>query len=135
MPVYDIACDSAQECGHFEDVVISLRDLDTAGCPACGGPIRRLPRPVRTVGPMPSNPLTIKQIGRSFESAGELRQYQKENPDVQILSPDSKKWRDKVSGVREKANQRAKNQGYRDLEDKQAKRWNKTPDGRSIKSA
>ena len=135
MPIYDIACDSSQECGYFEDVVISLADLDDAVCPSCAGPIRRLLRPVRTIGPMPSKPLTIKQIGRSFESAGELRKYQKDNPDVQLLSPDSKKWRDKVSRVREKANNCAKNQGYRDLEDKQAKRWSKTPDGRNIKSA
>ena len=133
MPVYDIACDSMQECGHFEDVIIPLAELDDAICPSCGGPIRRLPRPVRTVGPMPSKPLTIKQIDRSFESPAELRQYQKENPDAQILSPDSKQWKAKVARVRADAQQQAKKAGYRDLEDMQARKWNKTPDGRAIK--
>ena len=133
MPLYDIACDSAQECGHFSDVFIPLSELDIAVCPSCGGPIRRLPRPVRTVGPMPSKPLTIKQIGRSFESAAELRQYQKENPDAQIVAPGSKQWQKKLDSVRASCQKQARDEGYRDLEDMQARKWNKTPDGRDIK--
>jgi len=133
MPVYDIACASAQECGHFSDVIIPLAKLDEAVCPSCAGPIRRLPRPVRTVGPMPSKPLTIKQIGRSFESASELRQYQKENPDAQIVAPNSKQWREKVASVRADCQKQARDEGYRDLEDMQARKWNKTPDGQTIK--
>jgi hypothetical protein len=82
---------------------------------------------------MPSKPLTIKQIGRSFESPAELRQYQKENPQAQIIAPDSKQWKNKVSRVRKNANNRAKKAGYRDLEDMQARKWGKAPDGRTIK--
>ncbi len=132
MPVYDTACDSDHACGHFADVIILLADLDEAVCPSCGGPIRRLPRPVRTVGPMPSKPLTISQIGRSFTSPAQLREYKKSKPNAEFHAPDSIEWKNKVDRVRKKAEDRVKAWGYADREDYQKRRFGKTPDGRKI---
>jgi hypothetical protein len=88
-------------------------------CPECGGSTQIITRAVATIGPMPSKPLTIKQIGRSFESAGEYRTWQRENPDLQILDNNGSKWKNKKDKVREFANQRCKKAGYNDLEDRQ----------------
>lgn len=77
---------------------------------------------VALVGPMPSKPLVVAQVGKTFESGSEWRDYQRKNPDCQILSADSAAWRKHRDAAAEKANARARKAGYRDLEDRKVKR-------------
>ena len=74
------------------------------------------------IGPMPSKPLVVKQIGRSFESAGEWRDYQRENPGCQVLSADSTAWKKHQDTVKEKVEVTSRKMGYRDFEHRSAHR-------------
>mgnify|MGYP003627445083 CR=1 FL=1 len=118
MPLYDVRC--TDSCGYFNDVFVLLADIDKIICPSCSKPVVRLVRPVATIGPMPSKPLRVDQIGRSFESASDWRDYQQKNGDVEILSATGNKWRAHKDIVRTKAESKAKAQGFRDLEDKRS---------------
>jgi len=119
MPLYDVRC--TQGCGYFNDVFCLLADAEKMICPECNKPVVRLVRPVRTVGPTFSNPLRINQIGRSFTSKSEWDQYQRDNPDVEILSPSSKGWQDHVDAVKNKADRKARSMGYHDRQDMKQK--------------
>jgi putative FmdB family regulatory protein len=120
MPLYDFRC--AGSCGYFEDMFIPLAKKDDAVCPECKGAIIIRIGAVMTVGPMPSKPLRIEQIGRSFESASEVREYKKQNPGWEIESADSASWRKHVDDTRERAERVAKRRGYRDLAQQHEKR-------------
>ena len=63
MPLYDFKCDG--DCGYFEDMFIPLAKKDRAVCPGCGGSITTRIGAVVTIGPMPSKPLRVNQIGRA----------------------------------------------------------------------
>ena len=97
MPLYDVKC--RYDCGYFHDLMAAIDDRYEIRCPECGGSTQIITRAVATIGPMPSKPLTIKQIGRSFESAGEYRTWQRENPDLQILDNNGSKWKNKKDKV------------------------------------
>jgi putative FmdB family regulatory protein len=120
VPLYDFRCDEG--CGYFEDMFIPLARLDDAVCPDCQGSITTRIGSVMTVGPMPSKPLRIGQVGRSFESSSELREYKKKNPNSAIIDADSSEWRAHVDRAREKAEATAVRRGYRDLAQQKEKR-------------
>jgi len=114
VPIYDVRCTAG--CGYFEDVFALLADADEMLCSECSKPVVRVISPVRTIGPTFSKPLEVKQIGRTFHSEREWRTYQKENPDVEILSASSGAWRKHKDQAREKLNKKAKGQGFRDAD-------------------
>mgnify|MGYP003627987410 CR=1 FL=1 len=120
MPLYDFRC--AGDCGYFEDMFIPLAEKDNAVCPKCKGSIIVRIGAVMTVGPMPSKPLRVAQIGRSFESASEVREYKKQNPGWEMESASSDSWRSHVDNTRERAERMAKKRGYRDLAQQHEKR-------------
>lgn len=120
MPLYDFRCDTG--CGYFEDMLIPLARLDDAVCPDCQGDITIRIGAVMTIGPMPSKPLRIGQVGRSFESSSELREYKKKNPNSEIIDAGSSEWRSHVDRAREKAEATAVRRGYRDLAQQKEKR-------------
>jgi hypothetical protein len=120
MPVYDMKC--LGDCGYFADIVCTVEDLPKIICPSCKGRMRVVISAVPTIGPMPSKPLVVNHIGRTFHSNGEWNQYQRQNPDVEIVSASSGSWREHVDFVRGKAEGRAKREGYRDLADKRTQR-------------
>ena len=115
MPMYDVKCTAG--CGYFEDVFALLADSDDLRCSECNHPVTILISPVRTIGPTFSKPLEIKQIGRTFHSQSDFRQYQRENPDVEILSPSSSKWQKHRDMARDKVEASAKKRGFNDSED------------------
>ena len=119
MPVYDFQC--LGDCGYFSDVILSLSEKDKATCPSCGGSLQTVIRAVATIGPMPSKPLVVNQVGKSFDSQASWNKYQRENPDVEILSSSSDAWKKHKDAVRVKAEGKAKKAGFRDLEDRWAK--------------
>ena len=114
MPLYDFKCDD--ECGYFEDMFVLLKDFNKAVCPTCQGSITYRISAVPTVGPMPSKPLKIDQIGREFTSNSEYRAYKRQNPGCAILSADSTEWKQHVDKVRLKAETMARKKGFRDLD-------------------
>jgi len=122
MPMYDFQC--LGDCGYFSDVVLSLAEKDEVTCSSCGGSLRTVIRAVATIGPMPSKPLVVNQVGKSFDSLASWNKYQRENPDVEILSSSSDAWQKHKDTVRVKAESKAKKAGFRDLED----RWAKSSD-------
>jgi putative FmdB family regulatory protein len=113
MPLYDYHCSA---CDVSDEVFVPLADYDPKGvpCPDCGALAKRGVPAVLTVGPMPSKPLTIKQIGRSFESNGELRRYKSEHPEARFVEPNSSEWRNHVDATRAKCEATAKKHGFRD---------------------
>jgi putative FmdB family regulatory protein len=120
MPIYDFKC--LGDCGFFHDIIVSLQEKEQIICPSCEGQMRTIISAVATIGPMPSKPLVVKQVGKSFDSVGEWNKYQREHPDVEILSAGSDKWQKHKDTVREKAESRAKQHGFRDFEDRQTQR-------------
>ena len=100
MPLYDFRCKG--ECGYYTDMFIPLAEVDNAVCPDCQGEISIRIGAVMTIGPMPSKPLKISHVGRSFESASEYRDYQRNNPDCAILEANLADQREKRGLERKK---------------------------------
>ena len=115
MPLYDVKCTAG--CGYFNDVFCLLADVDEMICPECHKPVVRLISPVTTIGPTFSNPMVVDQIGKTFDSKSEWDKYQRENPGTQVLSANSRAWRDHVDMVKNKADKKARAMGYHDRED------------------
>ncbi len=115
MPLYDVRC--TRGCGYFNDVFCLLADVEQMICTECSAPVVRLISPVRTIGPTFSNPMVVEQIGKSFDSKREWDKYQQANPDTQVISANSKAWRDHVDVVKNKADKKARTMGYHDRED------------------
>ena len=78
MPFYDFKCPSG--CGYFGDIFVPLSEHGTTTCTECGDVLETVISEVALIGPMPSKPLVMKQLGRTFESGSEWRQYQRDNP-------------------------------------------------------
>ena len=123
MPMYDFKCPDG--CGYFNDIFVPLAQHGKTTCPECGALMTTVISEVALVGPMPSKPLVVAQVGRSFESGAEWRDYQRKNPD-------STAWRKHRDKAAEKAEATARKMGYRDLADKKTKR-RKEKDKRSGK--
>ena len=120
MPFYDFKCPSG--CGYFGDIYVPLSEHGTTTSSECGDVLETVISEVALIGPMPSKPLVMKQLGRTFESGSEWRQYQRENPDCAMVSADSSAWREHKEAVRDKAEARARREGYRDFDDKKQRR-------------
>lgn len=116
MPFYDFKCPDG--CGYFNDIFVPLAEHGKTTCPECQGLLTTVIGDVATIGPMPSKPLVVNQIGRSFDNGADWRQYQNENPGFEILSADSSAWEKHKTKVREKVEATARRQGFRDLEDR-----------------
>lgn len=118
MPVYIAECNA---CGWFDDnVFVSLANYDPAGIPCreCGAMARRVIAPVMTVGIKPSQPLVVEQIGETFETNADLRRWERENPGKEIVSAADPKWTNFKDKVRAKAERRARQVGYKDLDER-----------------
>jgi len=114
MPLYDIEC---ERCERFiADVFSPLSQ--TPICPFCNARARIVIRPVLTIGPMPSKPLKMPQIGREFTSNSQWRDYQKTHPEVKVVDKNDLYYDKFYTRVREKADKTAKKLGYNDHEDR-----------------
>jgi putative FmdB family regulatory protein len=120
MPMYDFKCPDG--CGYFNDIFVPLAQHGKTTCPECNAVLETVISEVALIGPMPSKPLVVKQIGKTFENGSDWRDYQRKNPDCEIVSADSSAWRKHRDMAAEKANATARRMGYRDLEDKKKKR-------------
>jgi len=120
MPMYDFKC--PEGCGYFNDIFVPLSQHGKTTCPECNALMTTVIGDVALIGPMPSKPLVVGQVGRTFESGKDWREYQRNNPDCRIVSAGSTEWRKHRDVVAEKADARAKKAGYRDFADKKARR-------------
>ena len=120
MPFYDFKC--PEGCGYFNDVFVPLAEHGKTQCSDCGAVLQTVISEVALIGPMPSKPLVVKQIGKSFESESAWKKYQRENPDSAIVSADSQQWRKHRDAVQEKADARSRKMGYRDFEHRKTER-------------
>jgi len=117
MPIYDVRC--LADCGYFHDLYFPVSECDNITCPVCSNATEIIIRTVPTIGPMPSKPLVVKQLGKTFESAKELRDYKRANPDLQFMPSSGTNWQSHKDKVREKANLRCQKAGFNDLKDRQ----------------
>lgn len=114
MPLYDARCvdhgrqEVFQLLAHFED---GLR------CPVCDKEVLRIVSPVTQAGPSDDRPLRIKQIGKTFTTKTQLKEYLKENSDCEMVSSSSSQWKDFKHTARENADSYYKEAGYRDKDD------------------
>lgn len=117
MPIYDLECEPCQR--FLVDVFFPLSETPT--CSYCDAPARVIISPVRTVGPMPSKPLQLDQIGRSFTSNSELRDYKQTHPEAIFLNKGDREWDEHYTDVRNRAEKTVKKMGFRDVEDYRSK--------------
>ena len=114
MPLYDARCpdhgrqEVFQLLAHFEDGLV---------CPICEKAMLRIVSPVAQSGPSEDRPLRINQIGKTFTTQGQVKEYLKENPDCEMVSSSSKSWKDFKNSARDSADKQYKQQGYKDKED------------------
>lgn len=117
MPLYDARCPSHgkqevfQLLAHFDDGLL---------CPVCDCEMLRIVSPVSQCGPSEDRPLHIKQIGKTFTSQAQVKEYLKENPGCEMVSSSSNAWKSLKSSARESADVHYRKQGYRDKEDYRA---------------
>lgn len=115
MPLYDTECSG---CGLVDEYFCSLeghKELQAGkvGCD-CGGYLSILIRPVMFVGPRCDRPLTIPNAGKAFTDPGQLREWQKANPDQQIYGPNDKIWQHEKEKLEDKVTKKLQKKGYRD---------------------
>jgi len=120
MPLYEGEC--RHGCGRFEEVM-KLYEYESDGllCPECGLHARTIICATPTIGPMPSKPRVIDQIGQSFTSRGEERAYFEKHPDRKVVAPNDPAFINHRDQAREKADKKAKTLGYRDHDDRTQK--------------
>ena len=115
MPLYDVRC--SVDCGVSE-IFAGVNQKDVK-CPQCGQSAARIVSPVQTIGALFSKPLQFGQIGKTFETNAEYREYKKQNPNALFVDKNSREWRDHYDTVRNRADKTSKKQGFNDREDRQ----------------
>ncbi len=114
MPLYDARCDTHGLMEVFQTLAEFREGLK---CPECGEPMKRIVSPVTQSGPSDDRPLRINQIGKTFTTKGQLKEYLKQNPDCEMVSSKSSAWKNFKHEARENADVYYKKKGYRDKED------------------
>ena len=110
MPIYEIFC---EECGPGEEYA-KVADRDNIRCPDCHRKVERILSPVTTVGIIWDNRMHVPQIGRTFQSNSEMRQYERENPGFAFMTKESPEWKKKLDRSRERVEKLAKRSGFSD---------------------
>lgn len=115
MPTYDVEC---PECGRFE-ALLKWQSDPVIDCPECGASAYRMPATCRTMGIIWSNPVVFDQRSGdrgAFHSKAQLRAWEADNPDKQIVATGSSEWRAVKDDAEEHAVKAAKDLGYRDAD-------------------
>ena len=109
MPLYDINC---PDCGLIEDVICSVEERNT--CSECGGDAQMKPIMPISVGIIWSNAEVSTQLGRTFSTNKEKREWLKAHPKVEPMTKGSREDRDFANSIRDQADKALKNHGYKD---------------------
>ena len=110
MPLYDINC---SDCGVVEDVVCSYEERNT--CPECDGEAVMVPIMPTTVGIVWSNQEHSSQLGRTFETNKQKREWLKEHPNVCEVRRGSTEDRNTRQNMGSRADEVVKYHGYKDV--------------------
>ena len=132
MPTYTVECKD-----HGRDMVVcSMRDYMEEGlfCPRCEKPARVVITATPRIGPSDDHPLTIKQIGRTFTSKSELDKYFKEHPERAIVAQNDSSFVAHRDKARERAEKKAKEAGFQDLNDRRSYKLKQKADKARIKN-
>lgn len=117
MPCYEMVC---PECDWVAENTCSIADRNTPfACEMCDcAEMKRITSAGRPIGIMPSKPLVLPSIGRTFRTPGELRKYQKDNPHLQMSEGNDSTWTNHKDRAANMADKRAREMGYRDAADR-----------------
>lgn len=122
MPIYQWTCES---CGAEDDVLAPIARMDdTIYCAGCGAAMRRVPAVGVPAGVLPSKPLVIKHAGVTLETNAEQRGYEAKLAEegMRMISANSPEWEAEHRKVREFADKRARQRGFRDWDDSKQQR-------------
>jgi len=114
MPLYDAKCTEHGKLEVFQLLSDFHKGLE---CPECGRSMLRVVSPVVQSGPSEDRPLRINQIGKTFTSNAQVRDYLKENPDCEMVSSSSSSWKELKHEARNSADEYYREKGYKDKED------------------
>jgi hypothetical protein len=109
MPLYPAHCPN---CEYVEVLSPSPQQGSEIDCDECGATARRYVTTCAQIGPSGDRPLKLHD-GTVFESAGELRAYEKANPGSRIASPSDSAVRSMKDRAFEKRETIAKDLGFR----------------------
>jgi len=115
MILYDHDCPN---CGLREDVLQHHSKHDT--CPDCGAKVRVLIAAVPTHGIVFSNAETSKQLGVTWGSNKEKRDWFAKNPRVKAFEKGSQTDKDFKQGLDEKAEAAVQKGGFKDVQEFQS---------------
>ena len=115
MLLYDLEC---SKCGVLEDEFRKIEEREI--CPACAGPCRVLISPTRTVGIVWSNQEHSSQLGRTFHTNKEKRDWLKAHPNARPMAKGDSDDRKLQDSIRNQADQTMARLGHGDLDGYQA---------------
>lgn len=119
MPTYDLHCSNCDS--YVFDHVCRISDKDSVPC-ACGKLMETaiLSAPV-TIGATFSKPLDFeKQLGRTFETNAEFRQYMREHPEAEVVSKSDAWYTSMRDRLRNRMDVTSRKKGYRDYDHEQS---------------
>ena len=108
MPLYDQNCIN---CGVHE---VFCHKEERHNCRKCGEPCARIPGVMHSHGIIWANAETNKQLGVTWNTNEEKRQWLKKHPNAVPMEKGSKEDRDFKQAIRDKADKVLKHHGYND---------------------
>jgi pyridoxal biosynthesis lyase PdxS len=126
MGIYDINC---PDCGKVEDIYYSLKTIcghkdegEDLQCPECGATSTLRPAAPAITGFIETNPRHIRQIGRTFHNAAEMKQYEKQEG-VYFAPKSDSFFQNQLKKTRTRVENLARRKGHRDYE-----AWQNSPE-------
>tara|TARA_Y100001973_G_C5153384_1_gene309368 strand:+ start:805 stop:1215 length:411 start_codon:yes stop_codon:yes gene_type:complete len=117
MPLYDMDC---PKCGHLPEEFSKVADRET--CPYCKGKVTLRPTVFHTAGIIWSNQEKSSQLGKTFETNAQKREWLKQNPNVRQFSKGDAYDREHKEWVADECHKVAQKAGYADLKTMQKAR-------------
>ena len=111
MPIYDQNC---PKCGVHE---VFCRKEERHNCRKCGEPCSRIPGVMHAQGIIWDNAETNKQLGVTWHTNEEKRQWMKRHPNAIPMEKGSKEDRDFKQAIRTREDRVLKNAGFNNVED------------------
>ncbi|MHC4619439.1 MAG: hypothetical protein ACYTEQ_16960 [Planctomycetota bacterium] len=105
--LYDLDCPN---CGFLEDEIRAVDEREI--CPRCEGPCKVVLAPTMTVGIVFSNAEVSSQLGRTFETNKQKRDFLKEHPNMKPMEKGGVDDRAHRDMIQVKADRTAKKLGF-----------------------
>ena len=110
MPLYDIQC---SDCGLIEDVICPSEERNT--CPECLKPAKMKPIMPRSSGIIWANAEHSSQLGRTFHTNKEKRDWLRAHPNVSEITTGSAEDRRVREGLQDQADKAVQKGGYKNM--------------------